>query len=43
MLGNVLSDKFSFKILGIGVISALAFLVLGLLLDSLEANQNVRH
>lgn len=43
VLGKVLSDKFSFKILGIGVISALVFLVLGLLLDNLEVNQNVRH
>ncbi len=43
VLGNVLSDKFSIKTLWIGVIIALVFLVIGLLLDRWEVNNNVRH
>lgn len=43
VLGNVLSDKFSFKTLWIGVVIALILLVVGFLLDRLEVNENVRH
>ena len=39
---NVLSDKFSVKALWIGVVSAVAFLVVGLLLDRWGVNKHER-
>lgn len=43
VVGNILSEKFSIKVIAAGVLIAIIFLIVGFFLDNMEVNKNVRH
>ena len=43
VVGNVISDKFSWKALAIGFITAIVLLIIGFVIDLMEVNNNDRH
>ena len=43
VIGNLISDTFSEQTFGIGLAATCGFLVMGLLIDRLEVNKDVKH
>lgn len=43
VIGNLISDKFSKHTFGIGMIATCGFLIMGLLIDRMEVNKDVKH
>ncbi len=43
VVGNVISDKFSWKALTIGLITAIVLLIMGFVIDRMEVSNNDKH
>jgi len=43
VVGNVISDKFSWKALGIGLSTATVLLIIGFVIDRMEVSNNDKH
>ena len=43
VVGNFISDKFSWRALGIGLITAIVLLIIGFVIDRMEVSKNDKH
>ncbi|HZX47712.1 MAG: hypothetical protein A2Z47_00520 [Thermodesulfovibrio sp. RBG_19FT_COMBO_42_12] len=43
VVGNIISDKFSWRALGIGLITAIVLLIIGFVIDRMEVSTNDKH
>jgi len=43
VVGNIISDKFSWRALGIGLITSIVLLIIGFVIDRMEVSNNDKH